>query len=134
MRTFGLAIGVVTLAATQNFVSPALAAENRLDHALQMLAPAERLEQLCDFTAMARIRKESAEFRPDRAVANATAEPRTRDHAIEAKGAAFRSRGKWYALSFACSASPDHMTVVSFHYKIGAEIPEAKWVSDGLWQ
>lgn len=129
MRAFGLAIGVLMLAAVQ-----AIAADNRLDRSLQMLAPAERLEQLCDFTAMARIRKDSDEFRPDRAVANATAEPFVNDDTIEAKGAAFRSRGKWYALTFACKASPDHMTVVTFDYTVGAEIPEAKWASDNLWQ
>jgi hypothetical protein len=129
MRTFGLTIGAVAL-----FGGQAMAADNRIERALQMLAPAERLEQLCDFTAMARIRKESAEFRPDRAVANATAEPQASNDTIEAQGAAFRSRGKWYALSFACTASSDHMTVVAFRYRIGAEIPEAKWVSDGLWQ
>jgi hypothetical protein len=129
MRTFGLAIVVATLAAAQ-----ATAAENRLDRSLQKLAPSERLEQLCDFTAMARIRKESAEFRPDRAIANATAESLITNNTIDARGAAFRSRGKWYALSFACTTTPDHMTVVTFNYKIGAEIPEAKWASDGLWQ
>ena len=126
--TFGLAIGAAVLVAAQT-----QAAENRLERALHMLAPAERLEQLCDYTAMAHIRKAGGQFRPDRAVANATAEPRIHDDTIEAKGGAFRSRGKWYALSFACTASPDHMAVVSFHYTIGPEIPETKWASDGLW-
>jgi hypothetical protein len=129
MRAFGLAVGVLALAAVQ-----CGAAENRLDRSLQMLAPAERLEQLCDFTAMARIRKESVAFRPDRAVANATLEPVAVNDTIEARGAAFRSGGKWYALAFACTASPDHMSVLAFDYKIGAEIPEAKWASDNLWQ
>jgi hypothetical protein len=129
MRAFGLAVGVLALAAAQ-----AVAADNRLDRSLQMLAPAERLEQLCDFTAMARIRKDSGEFRPDRAVANATAEPVIVNDTIQARGAAFRSRGKWYALAFVCTSSSDHMTVVTFDYTIGAEIPEAKWASDNLWQ
>jgi len=129
MRAFGLAIGAATLVAVQT-----AAAESRIEHALQMLAPAERLEQLCDYTAMLRIRKGSGHFRPDRAIANATAEPRIRHDTIVAKGGAFRSRGKWYALSFACTATPDHMAVVSFHYTIGPEIPETKWASDGLWQ
>ncbi len=129
MRAFGLAIGAAMLVA-----APAAAAENRFERALQMLAPDERLEQLCDYTAMTRIRKETGNFRPDRAVANAAAEPRIRDHTIEADGGAFHSRGKWYALSFTCKATPDHMAVVSFRYTIGPEIPEAKWASDRLWQ
>jgi hypothetical protein len=129
MRAFGLAIGAAVLVATQT-----MAAENRLDRSLQMLAPPERLEQICDFTAMTRIRKDSSEYRPDRAVANATADPQNRDDTIVAKGGAFRSRGKWYALSYVCKGAPDHMSVLTFHYTIGAEIPEAKWASDNLWQ
>ena len=129
MRAFGLAIGAATLVAVQT-----AAAESRIEHALQMLAPAERLEQLCDYTAMLRIRKGSGHFRPDRAIANATAEPRIRHDTIVAKGGAFRSRGKWYALAYTCTATPDSMAVVSFQYKVGAEIPQAKWASYGLWQ
>lgn len=129
MRAFGLAIGATVLVATQ-----VVAAENRLDRSLMMLAPSERLEQLCDFTAMTRIRKDSSAFRPDRAVANATADPQNHDDIIVAKGAAFRSRGKWYALAYVCKGAPDHMSVLTFNYTIGSEIPEAKWASDNLWQ
>jgi hypothetical protein len=124
-----LAVGATLLVTTQ-----IMAAENRLGHSLEMLAPEERLEQLCDYTAMARIRKDVGQFRPDRALANATAEPRIHDNTIVAVGGAFRSRGKWYELSFACTTTSDHMTVTSFHYTIGGEIPETKWASDGLWQ
>ena len=49
------------------------------------------------------------------------------------KGGAFRSRGKWYALTYSCTATPDHMAV-AFHYTIGAEIPETKWAGYGLHQ
>jgi hypothetical protein len=128
MRAFGGAIGVFMLVTAQ-----ATAAGDRLDRSLQMLAPEERLEQLCDYTAMARIRKEIKDFKPDRALASATAEPRIRADTIEVKGGAFRSRGKWYALSFTCTATPDHMEVVAFRYTIGPEIPEANWAADGLW-
>jgi Domain of Unknown Function (DUF930) len=129
MRAFGVAIGAALL-----LVAPAANAESRIDRALKMLAPSERIEQLCDYTAMAHIRKDGRPFRPDRAVASATAEARIHNDTIEAKGGAFRSRGKWYALSFVCKTTPDHMTVVKFNYTIGAEIPETKWASDGLWQ
>jgi hypothetical protein len=129
MRALGWTIGAVMLVAAQT-----AAAESRIERALQMLAPSERLEQLCDYTAMMRIRKANGHFRPDRAIANAMAEARIHHDTIVAKGGAFRSRGKWYALSFTCTATPDHMTVVSFHYTIGPEIPETKWAADGLWQ
>jgi Domain of Unknown Function (DUF930) len=128
MRAFGLAVvaAAITLAAA--------AADERFERSLQMLAPAERLEQLCDYTAMTRIRTEKKEFRPDRAVANAMAEPQTKADTIEVTGGAFRSKKKWYALSYRCTATPDHLKIVTFNYTVGEEIPEAKWASFGLWQ
>ena len=128
MRAFGLAVvaATITLAAA--------AADERFERSLQMLAPAERLEQLCDYTAMTRIRTEKKEFRPDRAVANAMAEPKTTADTIEVTGGAFRSKKKWYALSYRCTATSDHLKIATFNYTVGAEIPEAKWASFGLWQ
>jgi hypothetical protein len=128
MRAFGLAIVATTIAATS------VAADERFDRSLEMLAPAERLEQLCDYTAMTRIRTEKKEFRPDRAVANAMAEPRANADTLEVTGGAFRSKKKWYALTYRCTATPDHLKIVTFNYAIGEEIPEAKWASFGLWQ
>src|SRR5665647_436639 len=129
MRTLGLAIGAAMIVA-----APAAAADGRFERSLQMLAPAERLEQLCGYTAMARIRQDDKSFRPDRTVANAMTEPHAHDDTIEVKGGAFRSRGKWYALSYSCTATPDRMAVIAFCYAIGPEIPETKWASFGLWQ
>jgi len=129
MRGLGLAIGAAMVV-----LPHAATADARFVRSLQMLAPSERLEQLCDYTAMVRIRKEQRQFRPDRAVANATSDLKQNGHTIVAKGGAFRSRGKWYALSFTCKADPEHLKVESFHFTIGKEIPEAKWASYGLWQ
>ena len=129
MRTLGLAVGAAMLIAGQ-----AAAADGRFEKSLQTLAPSERLEQLCDYTAMTQIRKDVRQFRPDRAVANATAPPQVSNDTLKASGGAFRSRGKWYALSYACATTPDHMTVVSFKYTIGPEIPETKWAAFGLWE
>ena len=128
MKAFGLAIVATTIAATS------VAADERFDRSLEMLAPAERLEQLCDYTAMTRMRTEKKEFRPDRAVANAMAEPRANGDTLEVTGGAFRSKKKWYALTYRCTATPDHLKIVTFNYAVGEEIPEAKWASFGLWQ
>jgi hypothetical protein len=125
----GLAIGAVTILAAQ-----AAAADARFEKSLQMLAPTDRLEQLCDYTAMTQIRKDAGNYRPDRAISNAVAEAKIHQDTIEAKGGAFRSRGKWYAMTYACTATPDHLKVTSFTYKIGAVIPETKWAGYGLWQ
>ena len=129
MRILGLAIGAATM-----FAAQAAAADPKFEKSLLMLDPSERLEQLCDYTAMARIRSDDKNYRPDRAVANAMGEPQVKQDMIETRGGAFRSRGKWYALSYACAATPDHMTVVSFKYTIGPEIPETKWAAFGLWE
>lgn len=134
MRTLGLAIGAAMVMAVPVSVTQVLAADARFEKSLQMLAPPERLEQLCDYTAMTQIRKDVRQFRPDRAVANATAQPQVKNDTIKASGGAFRSRGKWYRLTYSCTATPDHMGVVSFQYTIGPEIPEAQWASYGLWQ
>ena len=129
MRVLGLAIGFVTVIAAH-----AAAADARFERSLLMLAPSERLEQLCDYTAMTHIRADERHFRPDRAVANAMKEVIHKNHTIVARGGAFRSRGKWYEMSYTCTAEPQHLKVESFNYKIGGEIPQAKWASYGLWQ
>jgi hypothetical protein len=128
LRTLGLAIGLAALFAVQ-----AAAADAKFEKSLLMLDPSERLEQLCDYTAMTQIRNDDKSYRPDRAVANAMGEAQVRQDTIDSQGGAFRSRGKWYALSYRCQATPDHMTVVTFKYTIGPEIPETKWAAYGLW-
>jgi len=129
MRGFGLVLTAVTLVATA-----AASADGRVERSLKMLAPTERLEQLCDYTAMTRIREQNKDYRPDRAVANAMAEPVTSNDTLEVSGGAFRSKKKWYALSYRCMATPDHLRVIDFRFTIGEEIPEAKWASYGLWE
>jgi Domain of Unknown Function (DUF930) len=131
MRAFGLAIGAAIVLAAQ----AAVAAEDvRFEKSLKMIDPSERLEQLCDYTAMTQIRKENAQHRPDRAVANAMGEPKVAGDTLKTSVGAFRSRKKWFALSFSCTATPDHMSVISFQYTIGPEIPETQWAGYGLYQ
>ena len=128
MRAFGLAVAATTILG-----AAAVAADGRFERSLKMLAPEERLEQLCDYTAMTRIRTEQKQYRPDRAIANATAEPKATGDTRDVTGGAFRSRKTWDALSYRCTSTPDRMGVVAFHFTIGAEIPEEKWSSYGLW-
>ena len=129
MRRLVLALGLGLLV-----FAVSAAAETRFERSLLRLAPGERLVQLCDYTAMKRIRHDHRKFRPDRAVADAVGDPTIDKNTVIAKGGAFRSRKKWYALSFRCTASPDNMKVLSFTYQIGGEIPQDKWAAYGLWQ
>jgi len=111
----------------------AYAGNTRFERSLQALAPSARLEQICDYTAMTKIRA-AGEHRPDRAVGYAISEGKVTDNTLVADGAAFRSRKKWYRLSYTCKTTPDRMKVLSFDYKIGPEIPEEKWSAYGLWR
>lgn len=124
---------VVLLALLSPLAVHAAVADTRFEKSLRMLDPTTRLEQLCDFTALTRIDKDKT-FRADRAIGNALVDTKVTADTIEAKGAAFRSRGKWYQFAFTCRATPDHMKVLSFDYQLGAEIPEDKWQSYGLWR
>jgi Domain of Unknown Function (DUF930) len=129
MRWFALAVGLVVLVGAS-----AAGAESRFERSLQRLAPGERLVQICDYTAMKRIRKEHRQFRPDRAVADARGRAYIDKNTVKAPGGAFRSQRKWYALSYTCMASSDNMKVRSFSYKIGDEIPQSKWAAYSLWE
>ena len=128
MRALALAICGFSL-----FAAHAAAADAHFERTLKLLDPTERLAQLCDYTAMIAIRKDARHFHPDRAIATARGEPLLKQDTITAKGGAFRSGRKWYELSYSCSATPDHMKVISFKYTIGKEIPETKWAAFGLW-
>lgn len=125
-----LAVVILVLLAASNTAI----AETKLERTLKLLMPADRMAQLCDYTAMSRIRKDLPKFRPDRAVANASVEVVIAGNSLEAKGGAFRSRGTWYALSYTCKTDAEHLKVLSFNYKVGDEIPQEKWASYGLWQ
>jgi hypothetical protein len=129
MRWLALTIGAAIILS-----APATAAETRFERELKMLAPTERLEQICDYAAMKEIGAAHTGLRPDRAVGDAMARTIVNNDRLEAKGGAFRSHGKWYALTYICTATPDHMNVTAFEYHVGAAIPEDKWASYGLWQ
>jgi len=128
MVRVGLVLAVLIVTAVT-----AYAGNTRFERSLRALAPSARLEQICDYTAMTKIRS-AGEHRPDRAVGYAIAEGKVTDNTLVADGAAFRSRKKWYRLSYTCKTTPDRMKVLSFDYKIGPEIPEEKWSAYGLWR
>jgi hypothetical protein len=132
MRLMGFAVGVVLAAG----IGAALASgpDEKFEKVLLKLDPSARLEQLCDYTALKQIRADHKDFRPDRAVASAMAEPRVSQDTVEAKAGAFRSGKKWYAMSYTCTATPDHLKVVDFKYTVGEEIPVTKWAGYGLWE
>lgn len=129
MRTLAVAILLVSVSA-----AAAASTDAGIMRSLKRLEPIDRLEQLCDYTAMLHIRKHAHGYRPDRAIADAVADPKIGANSIEASGGAFRSRGHWYEMTYSCTTSPDHLNVLSFKLSIGKEIPASKWAAYGLWQ
>jgi len=112
--------------------SSALAADARLLANLRRLDPSLRLEQICDLEAMNQLSHRG--FDADRAKSNVSVSPIHNGDILIANGAAFRSRGNWYHLSFVCVGTSDHLHVKSFRYTIGRMIPQSKWSSLDLWR
>jgi hypothetical protein len=129
MRLVALTSIFVTVA-----VTPLIAADARFIASLGRLDPQMRLEQICDYEAMKRIGRRGQAFHPDRAKSDVVTPPRHLGDILIGAGGAFRSQGRWYQFSFTCKASPDHLRVLSFDYRVGEMIPEAKWNTYGLWR
>lgn len=125
-KTVLIALNLVALTA------PAQAVDARFLASLGRLDPKTRLEQICDYEAMSMIGRGGA--RVDRAKSGVISPPQHLGDTLIAKGGAFRSGGKWFQVAFTCKATPDHKTVLSLTYKIGAAIPPAKWPLYGLWK
>lgn len=106
--------------------SPALAAPRR-DPSVLHLAPAERVEQRCNARAMDTIGREHKAMRPDELVAYAFSDTEIDDDSIAAPGAAVRSAGRWYHLSYHCRTAADGLDVVEFDYALGDEVPRRDW-------
>ncbi len=129
MKTLLIAFGLAVAA-----ITPTFAADPRFIASLSRLDPATRLEQICDLEAMTRVGESNRAYHVDRAKSDVLSTPKHQGDTLVAKGAAFRSSGKWYQFSYICKASPDHTRVLSFTHQVGSAIPESKWASYGLWK
>jgi len=99
---------------------------------LPRLAPDERIEQLCGLEAMGQIHAWHQAYEPDRVTAYATAGTRLSGRELRAEGAAFRSRQRWYGLSFNCTLSADLKRVTAFAFHVGEPIAPSRWEALGL--
>jgi hypothetical protein len=131
LTTLAPALAAAVLASLA--AGPALALDAAIVKGLRELDMSARLEQRCDYEAMLRIARDEKHFSPDRVVAGVTEAPKVDGDVLTGDGAAFRSKGEWYSLSYVCKTSDDHMDVLDFGYRIGDLIPEDKWEEYGLW-
>lgn len=107
--------------------APAMAMTPLEKAQLEKLDPATRLEQRCDVEAMEQISRDVRKLSVDKVLAYAFSDPLTGKNSIKADGAAFRSGEHWYKLAFDCKTDDDHMSVTSFDYEIGEEVPQDQW-------
>jgi hypothetical protein len=110
----------------------AQAATPKRDEMMLHLDPATRIEQRCNARAMGMIEREHHGMRPDELVAYAFADTTVGGDSVVAPGAAVRSAGHWYRLSYRCHASADGMDIKDLSYALGAEVPRADWSAHDL--
>lgn len=99
----------------------------RVRQGLRSVADSERVIQICNVEALEQIRRAAPDYEPDTMVAYAMADLMGSGLTLIAKGGAFRSRRKWYEVSFTCTAAANYEAVRAFQFKLGDAIPEDQW-------
>ncbi len=94
---------------------------------LKKMDPDTRFQQRCDVEAMNRIHDDHRRLLPDEMVPYAFGQAKRKGNVLIAEGAAFRSHNVWRHLWYRCKTDSDHMQIVSFDYRIGAEVPRDDW-------
>lgn len=113
--------------------APASALNQRTKKQLLLLDPTTRLEQICDAGAMEQISRDKNPYKADRVVAYAFEQPQLGPNSVNAPGAAFRSRGEWYRLSFQCTTDNEHLEIRALKYVIGERVPREQWEQHQLY-
>lgn len=99
---------------------------------LAQLDEGERIEQVCGLEAMSQVHAWNPSFEPDRIVAYSMAATKLSVHTLQADGAVFRSKQRWYRLTFTCEMARDHETVVAFSFEVGDAVPRREWAMRNL--
>lgn len=108
--------------------------DGRLKGQLMKLDPETRLEQTCDAEVLLRINHDRDSFSVEKVVAYTFEDPVFGTNSVKAHGAAFRSHGSWYHLSYDCVTGPRHLDAHELHYEIGAKVPRSDWGRYDLYE
>lgn len=100
--------------------------------ALTQMGGNERVVQLCVIETLDQIAALDDSFQPDLVSAYAMEELWLGQRTVDAPGAAFRSKGTWYNLSFRCTLTPQLDRVAAYQFRLGAEIPHQDWAAHNL--
>jgi hypothetical protein len=109
-------------------------AAGSLERSLMKLSPEERAHQVCVVKGMETVRRDKRISKADRLMPDIYKRAQYDGGVVSAKGAAVRSGGHWYALSFTCTVSPDQLKALDFTFQLGDEIPPDTWAEVGLWK
>ena len=123
-----------TITATQ-FYSANILREPGMEHirkALGTLVDSERVVQLCNIEGLEQIRRAEPKYDPDTLVPYAMADMDGSGLTLIASGGAFRSRRKWYGVTFKCTAAADYSGITAFAFKLGDPIPQDEWEEHNL--
>ncbi len=99
----------------------------RIRRELSGFADSERVVQVCNIEGLEQIRRAAPEYEPDTLVAYAMADMVLSGLTLTATGGAFRSRRRWYGISFHCRAAAGYEGVTAFDFTLGEPIPEDLW-------
>lgn len=102
------------------------------DKTMLLLEPSERMEQRCNARAMGEVSRQHPGLHPDEVVAYAFADTRIGNDQVSAPGAAVRSGGHWYHLSYQCTTKDEGLGIEALTYVLGKEIPRDAWDAHGL--
>lgn len=93
---------------------------------IEKLYPVDQLDQRCDIEAMERLQA-------DKVISYTFSHPKRTAIHVDANGAVFRRNGEWYRLSYACTTSADHLSILSFQFKRGLRIAHSDWARNFLY-
>ncbi len=88
----------------------------------------ERAAELCVTELREQLRRASPPYRPELLPSFGL----KTGTVLDVRNAAFRASARWYELRFRCELDADAMTVRSFAFAVGKEIPRSQWKSRGF--
>ena len=88
----------------------------------------ERAAELCVTELREQLRRASPPYRPELLPSFGL----KTGTVLDVRNAAFRASARWYELRFRCELDEDAMTVRSFAFAVGKEIPRSEWKSRGF--
>lgn len=127
LAALGVAASAAVAAAAPRDVAHKAIAEKMLK-----LSPEARVEQRCNARALGVVGREHPNLHPDEIIAYAFVETSLKGGKIAAPGAAIRSQGVWYKLSYVCQTENDGLSIASFSYTLGGIVPRSQWAEHYL--